>query len=692
MAKKKIIRKSNRTRNRTLNLFAEGGEVTPSTGSNSGGIISGASTMLSTIPMGIYNSQIDDGEDQEAEIERLEGFQSSASSNESLMSEWGSYSPMDQVTSDQFLGEDNTTDMALTGLSGGATVGAAIGSVVPGIGTVIGGVAGGIIGGLGGLVGGLFSRNDAENAAQEQADDFNQRIDAGNEKAYNSMLYRAGNIDTQNDLNALANFSANGGPIDIFGGGAIDYQLASENAKNKELNTMSKYRLVSMPNSFESIPGIKTFGEGGNLYSNIPNIGQHGGIFSNGVTIIGNGGTHEENSMQGVPMGMDNEGIPNLVEEGEVKYNDYIFSNRLKIPKEYKKKYKVKGDTFADVANEIQKESSERPNDPISKAGLEKGMGILTQTQEMVRQEMQAKEAKKQFNNMTPEEQLGIMEMANQQPIQGQQFACGGKMKGRRYDEGGWTQYLRYVPAAAYGAATITDALGWTNQPDYTNAELVEESGKNLRDVSATPLGNYLTYNPLDRNYYTNKLNAQAGATRSAIVNQSGGNRATATAGLLAADYNAQGQLGDLARQAEEYNLNQRMQVEQFNRGTNQFNSQQSLQADIANQGNDRARMQATIQGAQMREKISGASDAAKSGNMNNFLESLGDIGREHIESNTIATNPANYYTRDSQGNIKYNKDYEELSDEEKKAVQDHAESKDNKKAKGGYLTIRKKK
>jgi hypothetical protein len=32
-------------------------------------------------------------------------------------------------------------------------------------------------------------------------------------------------------------------------------------------------------------------------------------------------------------MGVDSEGVPNLVEEDELVYNDYVFSNRLKVPK-----------------------------------------------------------------------------------------------------------------------------------------------------------------------------------------------------------------------------------------------------------------------------------------------------------------------------------------------------------------------
>ena len=129
--------------------------------------------------------------------------------------------------------------------------------------------------------------------------------------------------------------------------------------------------------------------------------------------------------------------------------------------------------------------------------------------------------------------------------------------------------------------------------PDYTNANLVGSVADNLSTIDYNPIGSYLTYRPLDRDYYTNKLNAQAEATRRAIVDQSGGNRATATAGILAADYNAQNRLGDLARQAEEYNMAQRERVEAFNRGTNQFNSELAMRAAMANQQNNELRLRA---------------------------------------------------------------------------------------------------
>jgi len=69
-------------------------------------------------------------------------------------------------------------------------------------------------------------------------------------------------------------------------------------------------------------------------------------------------------------MGMGQNGKPNLVEEGEYKFKDYIFSNRLRVDKD---------NTFAEQAKKNAKESSERPNDPISKNGLKDSMGKLQQ-------------------------------------------------------------------------------------------------------------------------------------------------------------------------------------------------------------------------------------------------------------------------------------------------------------------------
>ena len=190
--------------------------------------------------------------------------------------------------------------------------------------------------------------------------------------------------------------------------------------------------------------------------------------------------------------------------------------------------------------------------------------------------------------------------------------------------------------------AALSDALGITNKPDYTEAAQIEAAtrGGSYMPVSWNPIGNKLTYRPFDRDYYINKLNAEAGATRRALANQSGGNSGRAMAGILAADYNAQDRLGDLFRKSEEYNLEQRQKVEDFNRATNQANSQGELQADMANQqayasARDYA-LRGTMAAAEMRQKARMAAEAARSANLSGFLSALGDIGYENKGMNMI--------------------------------------------------------
>ena len=120
---------------------------------------------------------------------------------------------------------------------------------------------------------------------------------------------------------------------------------------------------------------------------------------NNGVNIVNTGGTHEQNPYEGVQMGIAPDGKPNLVEEDEVIWNDYVFSNRLTIPKEMKEHYKYKHKTFADEAKDAQKESEERPNDPISMNGLEAAMGRLQAVQEFARQKENTKNNGRRFDD-----------------------------------------------------------------------------------------------------------------------------------------------------------------------------------------------------------------------------------------------------------------------------------------------------
>lgn len=673
-----------------------------------------------------------------------------------------------------------------------------------------------------------FSKSDIgkdgwfSNKAKRKYKALKKQQDIARNRALTSYENAAEAADTQSDLNAMASFAAFGGPLGIWGGygnGAIGYELAKENLGIKALNAANKGRLTSLPNSFES-PELNTFAEGGKIHikpskrgtftaaakkhgksvqsfasqvlankedyspamvkkANFArnaakwhsfggDLNTNGADFSNGQTIIGNGGTHEENPMEGVPMGMDTEGNPNLVEQGEVIFNDYVFSNRLfadggllenfNLPKSYD------GHSFAAIAEKLGDESKERPNDPISKRGLLSSMSRLQQAQETVRQQTQEGQEGVQYahggrmgtlfdgfgqypNHLFTIDDDNVPEGTMFDPISNRYVFTGyqdSDVKPLDFGpgitlSGEWVKEPKYMAKAAAkragydvgsslddynknpikapekkksAASKLLDAtnlryapvvgaaigLGQNlfSRPDYTSANTILEAANqagNYTPIGYTPIGNYLQYRPFDRNFYLNKLNAQAGATRRAIMNTTSPSR---NATLLAADYNAQGRLGDLARQAEEYNLAQRQAIETFNRGTNQANAEMGLKAAMANQEaalkSRSSRLSGIAQAMAVRDAVDARRGASMSANLTNFFNSLGDIGREEYSRNMIMSNPALYYSIDSKGNVTYKNGYETLSEAEKKEVRDAAnKAKKKKKAKGGYLTIKKK-
>lgn len=606
------------------------------------------------------------------------------------------------------------------------------------------------------------------NKAKNKAADLRRQIDAGTAWVQSSLKNNTENIDNTQMQDLLANYAAYGGPLLFAEGGGIHIkpenrgkftETKRRTGKTTEELTHSKNPITRKRAIFAQNAKKWHHAFGGDLMT-------HGANFDTGITLVGNGGTHEENPLEGVPMGMDSEGVPNLVEEGEVIFNDYVFSKRLKVPKEVRKKYKLRGTnslTFADAAIQMSKESEERPNDPISKAGLEDGMLKLMMAQEQIR----AKKGGNKFAKggrigriyagnegdpysqvlnlgqglldpgyvnkkewfampyMSPEEyshsDLLKIDLSPRNPLSpfvigsGKPTTLPGTAKtipeeGR--DTGGGEKmaptWMRYAPVYASGIVSMTDALGLTNKPDYGDAEAILEAAKNTgayNPIKFRPVSNYLTYRPFDRNFYTNKLSAESGAARRAILNTSGGNRSRALAGILAADYNAQGKMGDLFRQGEEYNLAQRQKVEEFDRATNMFNSEGIFKADQANQAAQLQARSSYLKGAlaasELRQKERLASTSARSANLSNFINSLGDIGRENFSRNMIVGDKSKYYTIGPNGETIYKGAFYDLPEAEQAYISGYANREsekkksksksENKKSKGGYLTIRRK-
>lgn len=503
---------------------------------------------------------------------------------------------------------------ALGNVGSMAASGATLGSVIPGIGTVIGGVAGAI----GGAISSIFGARKRRKKEKER-----QRVEDYKEDIYNQE--RDSSID---ELTAMQQATADlradqrANTLNTFTGltenanrqTTLNFNNAADNANRNNI-----YNLLA-----------STYADGGKLNNN----------FTNGVTTINNGGTHEENKYEGVQMGIAPDGIPNLVEEGEVIFNDYVYSNRLSPNKDMRKKNKYKGKSFADIAKYISKESEERPNDPISKRGLEEGLMRLANNQELIRQEKEDNKTRKYakggklgrlyegegtgtnwlykpFGTPSESDILGMLsKYENTIPVtmSTRQMLANDLInkisedkksnKTNKTNKTNYLSHLRYAPALGSGIGALMASF---SDPDYYNADLIgnvdltegidfnslspSDYAKYLTQtkakadtIGAETIGDYLSYDPLDTQYTLNKMNQQAAATRRAIMNTSGGNSAAARASLLAADYNAQNAVGEALRQDAQYNQAMKERVAAFNRGTNQYNADAVIRAAMANQ------------------------------------------------------------------------------------------------------------
>jgi len=279
-----------------------------------------------------------------------------------------------------------------------------------------------------------------------------------------------------------------------------------------------------------------------------------------------NGGSHEENPLGGIPQGYNENGDLNLVEQGETKWNDYIFSNRNKLSKA--ERFGLPGmlnnRTFSSAAKTIQKESKERPLDLISKRGLNKQMDYLISAQE---------------------EHNAMLENNNQ-------FKNGGKMNSKsgykampingipKTVKHGYGDWLRYAPVASNVIGLATDIA---STPETIQTAKIE----------APMLSEKMSYDPVDQEYLSNKLTSNYANLVDKIQGSSGGNRGVANASMIAAMNNLYDAYGDTAIKSKAYNRDMLAKTLEFNRATSQANAQMRMTADQYN-ANAEDRMIAT--------------------------------------------------------------------------------------------------
>jgi hypothetical protein len=320
----------------------------------------------------------------------------------------------------------------------------------------------------------------------------------------------------------------------------------------------------------------------------ITNNAAYGGQFSTGLDKIEKGGSHEQNPLGGIPVSIDENGNPNMVEEGEARWKNYIFSNRLDVPKN-KDLLSILGlpstyggKPFSKAAATAGKEAKERENDPISKRGLQDALGKLQALQELVRPRQQ------------------------QTPVKA----------------GGGAEYLKYAPVAQNAIAGISALF---DRPDRLH----------LNRMAAPVVNERMVYNPVDTEYATGAIRQQAAAANRQAYDLSGAN--PGIAGLMTMYNNRQAgnSIANARLQGRMYNDRLRGQATQFNAGMAQFNARNEMEARLANIQQSNAEKEYYKKSLAARNNAVRSSFAA-------LADALGKIGVERQHEKT-AVNTTGY-------------------------------------------------
>ena len=430
------------------------------------------------------------------------------------------------------------------------------------------------------------------------------------------------------------------------------------------------------------------------LRTNMANFSANGGdLFAYGgqmpqqLTEFNSSGTHEQNPNGGIMQGTGANGQPNLVEEGETKHEDYVFSDRLKINPiisgEFKLPKGLNGKTFAQASKYLNREAKERPNDLISKNAVKAHLAKLTAAQEGLKAQQQPQ----QGIPMEGQPSANILAQGyanggyidqthyNNPTLQGANIgADGGGLSGDgSYDTLAWpklntpivgidqnayannmklqgidwkanplsnvkdinaalkedtafrsrnpyqqeepTDFSRYAPVAANMAMGISDM--------FEKPEVVKYGRINPERVTAR-----MDYQPIDTEWMNNKMNATYAGTRDQMINNAGGNRAMAMAGLSGINQQQQNAVGEAYMKAQDINYGRKNQATQFNAG---IEAQNIAAQNAAQQANLQLQMQEMDANARNRAAKRNAARSA----ILNAATNIGQIGKENFDAKT---------------------------------------------------------
>lgn len=465
---------------------------------------------------------------------------------------------------------------------------------------------------------------------------------------------------------------------------AMQQQAELANADSNLKQSISDIRDRMAQNQINNFRLYNLNAYGGPLFN-------HTGDWSNGLTFIDEGGTHEQNPFEGVMVGVDQEGTPNLVEEGEVIFGDYVFSNRLKPTKKiladggFSDKYNDW--TFAKIAEDLQKESTERPVDFISNNTLEDMMSRLITFQEMVREKKKSnnyskggifnkfwggghqyetrkerKEALKalaeetaqlnaladiQADSISRDARNKYKNMVDAATVSGMFDALTNPDKSEEQSKFDLSTLGRYTPAVVNAISALYNDTQKPDKLNYDHFDTAFDYAQNVPTINFTPITGEIKADLVDPNHLLNQHLAERASLNRAIK-ENARTASTANMSLASAAYSGQRNDAEALLTFDRENWNRKLQANQNNVGVRQYNSQGDMSAQQANMNRSKAVADAAFQNANARfgiDQFNLSAEAQKAQALSQSLgataEDIAGIATENYWANEIKDNPA---------------------------------------------------
>lgn len=399
---------------------------------------------------------------------------------------------------------------------------------------------------------------------------------------------------TENEVDSIA--SRNNIP-NIFD---IDKQIkesdlngvgSSNNTKGSKENSLNKYGYRMMLH--RSFPqGSSPYKASGGYILPLGTNPNQSSLYEGGgeLTEFNNGGSHSENIYDGIPQGVAEDGQQNKVEQGETKWQDYIFSDRLLLDKSTVEQHNLPksmtGKTFAEASKKLSKLVKERPNDPISKNTHSDYMKHLVMANDLTRNNEESammndggylykngsrllKKALKPETEgslgiedwMMDESLFGGNKNNNISALDGVQSKNGFNIPSALKDP----KNLRYAPIA-FDALAATGLLGKSPEPEQYSPTLIQQQG------NLTPM-------QVDEMQMRNAVDSAYQTGASGLSEASGGSGAALRAGLSGLNSDYMSGIGSAYSVANKANMASKMAADEFNLGMSANTAAQNAQS-----------------------------------------------------------------------------------------------------------------